>query len=171
MQNLDEEAKPLLSRLCFVEEGQVAFPDGNHLLARWATKIALVLHSIWPEPFITSAQYANFRKDQEPIAGSKIWIGAMHRIDDIGGRQNMATLKSADEVKVYVATFCILHLVFQVICPRDVNVIVFRTHGFEKFVEQIWPPEAAIDWPPPRDDWLKSEQDFRDLHRALAGVE
>jgi len=138
MQNLDEEAKPLLSRLCFVEEGQVAFPDGNHLLARWATKIALVLHSIWPEPFITSTQYANFRKDQEPIAGSKIWIGAMHRIDDIGGRQ---------------------------------NIIVFRTHGFEKFVEQIWPPEAAIDWPPPRDDWLKSEQDFRDLHRALAGVE
>jgi hypothetical protein len=166
MQQLDEQAKPLLWRLCFLESGQVAFPDGNLVLSQWATKIALVLHSIWSDPFIASDEYAQFRKDQQPLAGSIIWIGAMSRVADGSGRQMMSTLESSGDRKAYLATFRLLHVVFQVLCPKP-DARVDRIRGFERFVRQLWPPETPMDWPPPRDAWLRTEQDFAALDTAF----
>lgn len=79
MQVLDEAARPLLTHLCFAETGTIKFPEGNHMIARWATKIALVLDTALAPPAIPQETRKAFFHDKEPPPGTLIWLAAMAR--------------------------------------------------------------------------------------------
>jgi hypothetical protein len=168
MQDLDAVAKPLLWELAHVKTGTLQFPDGNHLLAQWVTKIALVMDSTVIPMRVPKETRWKFREDREPIHTTTVWIGAMERVAH-EFRQLGISLGRAEprnDNQVYVATFRILHVVFQVVIPLDDRVTIVRRDGFEQVVRRLWPPEGTIDWPPPRRVWLPTERSFD----ALAGA-
>jgi hypothetical protein len=161
MERLDAEAKPLLWELAYVKEGTLSFPDGNHLLARWATKIALVMDSTARPMRVPKEARWKFREDREPIEGTTVWLGAMtkvtHEFRQLG--VSLGPAKPRHHNQLYVATFRILHAVFQVVIPLDDNIVIAR-NGFKDAVRGLWPPERVIDWPPPRTAWLPIEVAF-----------
>lgn len=115
-------------------------------------------------PLLTDGTRWAFRESQQPMDGSYIWVGAASPADRrVRVRTSgLSPLPGAAAVEGYVATFGVLHLVFQVFCPPE-GLHIRRGSGFTKLMHRIWPTPAPLKWPPPETSWLVGEDEFENL--------
>jgi hypothetical protein len=171
MQELDVEVQPALTPLALGETGTVS-ERGVQLAAAWATKVALVLDSMFSKEIIDRQIKGSFGKMRVPPPSWSIWASAMSPTTD-STRVRGLTLSSdpsGAEPLAYVGTFRIVHLVVQVFCPLRDDVVFARTGGWEKRVVRLWPGGGSLRWPPPASTWLTTEAEFEELAQAVVAA-
>jgi len=169
MARMDEGVKEVLTPLANGEVGTIE-EEGVRALAIWATKVALVLDSSRTPASVDSAVKHAFRKRPSVLNGSTIWLGAMSPTDE-SVRVHTADLgpvKGTEDGKAFVATFRVIHLVVQVIYPLRSDLVLFRGDAVKPML-QLWPRSEELAWPPPRETWLTSEDEFMVLANSYRG--
>lgn len=169
MQQMDERVKPVITPLALGERGTVS-SQGVELLATWATKIALVLDSGLNPGALDPKDKAAFREEPNPRADSQIWIGTASPVEDRARtRASTLTPGSSDDAEGYIATFGVVHLVFQVFLPLRPSLVVRHRDDVARFMHPFWPEGHGrrLSWPVPEKTWLTSEQDFEDVASKL----
>lgn len=158
MQAMDEGVKEMLTPLAEGELGTIS-AEGVRLLAIWATKIALVLDSTQNPHMLDRGIKHAFRVDPQPMSDATIWFGVMSPCDNsIRVRTSaLGPAPGSDEVKGYVATFRVVHLVGQLCYPSPGLFIRSR---FSKSLELLWPRDKELLWPPSPASWLEGEEEF-----------
>jgi hypothetical protein len=173
MERLDQKVRSIVTPLALGEEGTVS-SRGVELVATWATKIALVMDSGLGDEAIDETVKHAFRENPSPLDGSGVWIaGKSPTPDQVRVRAlTLVAAPEATDVKGYLATFQVIHIVFQVYIPIDPNTRVAHRSEFAHFVHPFWPHgrHKQLHWPPPQRTWLRSDRDFENVADNLIGI-
>lgn len=160
MSDLEEEASDLLKPM-FDERITIhlAGGDGQHLVARWAMKTALMLQFTHQQQCIPLAVYKEFFKSGLPPKKVVIYVahhlmqnmpnGAYSLNWDVGINRADGSVDLQGEM--YGITFFIKNVVAQGVgyllkTAFDPNVEFDQT--FQPYVQLLWPPGRGVIWPP-----------------------
>jgi hypothetical protein len=168
MNDLDHEVEPLIVPLIRNHDPSIS-DEQRTLLARWVTKIGLLLEHTRPvsdltrrRAFVPLDAHREFRRTQLPPPETRIWMFRVHP-PFIGTAWRTAPVPVAaydsDAARAIRApngsltTFAIGMLGFQLmyapLTPQYHDLAERRTKLGEPFTRVLWPPTAPLDWPPP----------------------
>ena len=163
MSELEQEVRPLMEPMLH-GQSRILDRDRQKLLALWAFKTATMLEFVYPqERAIQLSDAAWVYEHREPPPRAIVWIASYR-----GTARNSfyrhdvmqpGTGALADQVErehdapipppvAYGANFGVRHVAFQVFGTTQDN----HSFGHRRWVAaafaKIWPPQAAITWPP-----------------------
>jgi len=152
MSNLETRAIPALKPMVEVRSLSLTADDAA-LVATWAMKTAIIAQEVG-ERVTTRAQAKAFKAKQEPVPGTKIWLGEY----DEKARGNVWTFawpwvedyrKPELRANSFLEIFAAGRLLLLVAASRDPDFAGFEpmNRGKKRFV-RIWPGPVAITWPP-----------------------
>jgi hypothetical protein len=166
MSNLENlEAKPALTNIIRDGAPQCLLPRGILSLSLFAFKHTVVANHSNPnrEPFFTRAARERFKNSLQIPPGVQMWIGAFQSVYANSGIFTSHHLeadpegRSLDDFELYIFTFAVGHLVFQVLASKWTKVTrrrlplpVLRPNTFwNSAAIQFWPMDGhSIEWPP-----------------------
>jgi hypothetical protein len=169
MNDLDHEVEPLIVPLIRNQPCEIA-EDDQVLLARWSTKIGLLLEHTRSRSDLTRRRsltppraYEEFRRTLLPPPETRIWmfrvhppfIGTVYRTAPVS-----VAVYDADAARALGApngtltTFAMGMVGFQLmhvpLTPQYYDLVRRRTRLGEQFMRVLWPPTVPLDWPPPK---------------------
>jgi hypothetical protein len=167
MNTLDHEVEPFVVPLIRNRPVELT-ADDRVLLARWATKIGLLLEQTRARSSLTHRRsltppsaYAEFARTQLPPAAMRIWLlrisppftGAVWRTAPIPvARYDTQAARDLGAPNGALTTFAIgmlgFQLMFAPLTPRYQDLADQRTRQGEQFMHVLWPPATPLDWPP-----------------------
>jgi hypothetical protein len=167
---LDMATEPLVTALCKGEAG-VRIEDGALVsFASWAVKTAMLMDCLGGPPSVRQSDRQRLLAERVPPPGFRVFVATMESYtDEI--RTTPTTLEAARELgslpQAFVATFRVLHLVVQVVCPLYDDVHPQHDEFGARHSELVWPRTQPISWPLPETSWLKSDADLLLLTRSF----
>lgn len=135
--------------------GRALHQTGQRTLAAWALKGAMMFDQGAPAEArtIPSAHYSELLETGEPPVGARVWIGAYDETQ-LGVSNVIAAEVTAlgqtdpDHRNVYVRTFTIGPVAFQVFGTTNPALFGLAYDWPESNVHLIWPFEKSITWMP-----------------------
>lgn len=148
MNRLDHEAKPLIRNLMAQTDPLTISAADQALLARWATKVALVMFSAHPRPSVSEARRLDFFKSQSPPRGTDVFLLQIDsaKTDGAWVTHNHHAIGFADaHLRMGGVAF---YTRFSDVPGHRPNA---RTpEDFNPFPQQLWPSEfKPLPWPFP----------------------
>jgi hypothetical protein len=167
MNDLDHDVEPLIVPLIRNYPLEVS-GDDRLLMARWATKIALLLEHTRPRSDLTRRRsltapraYAEFFRTQLPPPQTRLWmflvhppfIGTVYRTAPVPVVvYDPAAARALGAPNGTLTTFAMGMLGFQLmhvpLTPQYDDLVQRRMRLGEQFMRFLWPPMAPLDWPP-----------------------
>jgi len=155
--------------------------EQQQLLARWATKTAMVIEGAKQEKnnFYTAAQRSEFRATLVPPRETAIWLGRCFESNNLHGearKLHVSNPKATNPLEDGCATtFVTGRLVMQVLsierkpdAKRGSLRLQMRAGPWENKLVQVWPVERQrVNWPPPQ-SFSDLDDGLRDLRRRFA---
>jgi hypothetical protein len=189
---LDRKVQPLLTRMNVAETVAVQITDQTEI-AGWVAKSAAMLSCLqrdMPACFSTS-DLVRMREQQLPPERASVWMAGAKNIPNdavgtfqyahlaplmviIGGTygpigQGKIMAPGRNDDHVYLVTFRIQHLAFQIFVPNEApDLFPPRAAGFDRLLMQLWPINLrAVSWPP--SVALDGADGFRALAESFGG--
>jgi hypothetical protein len=159
MSNLEGEAKPILTPMLLGQPTELPVA-AQATVATWSIKTALVAQYLHGRKHIAVplALYKRFYAERRPLPHHYVWIGrfvgrsyASHYHHRALRLELPGEVVSPDEHNAYLATFGVGQLVIQVLGHfLDEDVAVFGQSRMAMGVQQVWPIQRRLLWPPGR---------------------
>ena len=155
--------------------------EQQRLLARWATKTAMVIEGVKQEKnnFYSAEQRNTFRTMLIPPEETAAWLGRCAQSNLLHGearKLHVSNQRPTNPLEDGCATtFVTGRLVMQVLsvkrkpgAPRGGLSLKIRAGPWESKLVQIWPVERQrVNWPPPQ-SFSDLDDGLRDLRRRFA---
>ncbi len=175
MSRLEQAVKPTMGSLV----NDISMPldeEQQRLLARWATKTAMVIEGVKQEKnnFYTAAQRSEFRTTLIPPLETAVWLGRCSQSNNLHGEARKLRVSNPTATNPLedgcATTFVTGRLVMQVLSVKRRPDAMYgslrlriRSGPWESKLVQVWPIEKQrVDWPPP--------QSFSDLDDGLLNL-
>ncbi len=171
MRLMDEDIEHLVTPLAYGASFELAYPEGNQALARWATKIALALSSEWNWPSL-QARRTQFFTERETPDRARVWLGCM-QWTPIGFAYLSGALGDPTDPDGYSITFRVLHMVLQVFIPAAPKSVASREGDSGSwYLQQVWPLlDIPLAFPPPEWIWIPDDDMFSFVANRLRDPE
>lgn len=154
MSRLETAAQPLLTGLWEdTDARRVLTGDEQKVLARWATKTAMMLQALRPENRVaTPEQHQELRVREEPPAGAIVWI-AHFDPPTLGGYhfpgvdKPSPAVPTPTEITYGLTTLVVHNVLLQVEMTNE--IVVDRAPVWQRApFPRIWPVTSDLAWPP-----------------------
>ena len=130
MSQLEQRARPVLSRLILSDKTLILTPDDQAVIATWMTTTAMMFESVSriprageavvvPEPFFRQDKRSSLRVHGRPPDGTMLWLG-QYVGDRFGAHSSVDLTLPLDgsgpvEGEAFVSTFAVGHMAFQLL--------------------------------------------------------
>jgi hypothetical protein len=156
MSELENLAKPILSRMIVPRNVVNLCPDEQVIVAAWLWKLAIVAEYPTGAKYFSDDERRCVMKGDAPTPfGVHIWIaGYRGRLDaNLNGGPCSFSSREGDKAQGYLMSMTLRRFAAQMLCVREIpgknvdTVAHFYFHGAETL---IWPErEDDVVWPPP----------------------
>jgi hypothetical protein len=154
MSDLEQRAERLLDGM-LAGRGRALHQTGQRTLAAWALKSAIMFDQGSPPEarVIPSEHYEALYRTGEPPIGVHVWVGAYDEsqtavVDVVGAEVTAMGQEDPPERNVYVRTFTIGSVAFQVFGTTNPVLYELDYTWPEPNVHRIWPYRGSITWVP-----------------------
>jgi hypothetical protein len=162
----NEHAKPVMTPLILGETGIKINQSQADSLARFAFKTAVVVDYISRDrqPFFSRFVRHGFKESHAIPASTGMWLSAFAFMGqgNVKSVYHEGSFPAKHRFQVYALTYCVGHLVFQVVSLRNPPPSPFRPRNqdaFKHLAVGFWPwIPSGIEWP--LSDVLKSVAEF-----------
>jgi hypothetical protein len=152
MSALEGEAKPILERLLMSTELQPLWKTEQLLIARWATKTAMMMDFTQEQPLVPQRDRTLFFKRRTIPRRGWIWLGGCGELLPLTMsytmRGELEPIAGGDRTIGFYTPFKIGHLVIFWILPGQPVRIALR-RPWALATSQIWPKPRDTLFPPP----------------------
>lgn len=158
MDSMDKATHPYIDPLV-AGEARSLDSAAQVQIARWGTKLAILLDSHLDPPTLSPDVWCAFYETQEPFPDAHVWVARYDLPPGAwrgGGTPTMKSDSPPDGPPCgYACTISANYLIVHVLIPVDGFDIVPVARTWERVwgghVRRIWPPlvAAPVDWPPP----------------------
>lgn len=153
MSNLeDRHAKPAMTDLILARDHISVSPSRAMAVARFAFKTAVVVdHMVKGEPFFEAGIRHHFAKSLTIPRNVRMWMTGYLPL--VGGRLSAnyheRSFEDGRSLEMYVCTYAVGHLMFQVVAANLIGLPSFEAQGFEHSAVPFWPTiPGGVVWPP-----------------------
>jgi hypothetical protein len=155
MSELEELARPILSRLIKPTAAVDLSPDDQVTIVAWLWKLAIVHEHITRVRYFTVTERRRLiRLADPPSVGVHVWIGYYSGNNAASLRGGLATFGASDgrTFDAYLLSMSLRRFAAQLLCFRPLPRVRVRAeiqYDFTGFERRIWPnPDEAVHWPP-----------------------
>ncbi len=158
MDEMDKATYPFIDPLVSGEARTLGL-DAQEQIARWATKVGLLLDPHLDRPTLPEGFWSAFHGTRQPFPDSHVWVArydlpyGQHRGGGTPTMKSVSTLEGSPSG--YACTISLNYLVVHMLIPMDgfdaVSVARTWESAWGGYVRRIWPPVLghAVEWPPP----------------------
>lgn len=165
MSNLEQRhAMPAMTDLIIGKTELISLQLRTDAIARFAFKTAVIIdHMQRDEPFFPRSARHHFAKSLKIPRDVRMWIAGYLPMSSgsVNACYHGASVDSNRKLDLYVCTYAVGHLAFQVVAAKCTGIRAFDPRpGFEYSAVPIWPAvPQGVSWPP--SEVIRTKADFQ----------